>query len=643
MIRFDGQLSASESGAIRWLRESSPQLNQIIPAVPALTNVTTPVTQNASREESDVDQTAVAHWASVFGNSRLNTIRLTWTQENVAFANPGFNGNGRRQDLLPPTLVYLSYEDQQSDVAQARINNAYYIDETFNWYASNHDMRFGVQLARLTQHATTQDNLNGTFYFRTNSPFNANDFSTYPERLRIRVPGEGLNNLAVKYYGLFAQDKWSITNHATLSLGVRYDLERLPIRELDNPLFSNPNDYPVDRNNIGPRLGFTYNLGSQKTTVIRVGAGRFYDKTHLELIGAVVTAGAFSTSFETNFPNNTADPGPAKGQRPADPFLANGPTVDRALLAQRFPAGSRIKNTGTVNLDSPDRTVPYADMLSIGVSRQITSGLSAAFDYVHSEGRDQFMSYDMNAGVRQGTGRSDPIVRPLSQYSGIVQVRGVNEGRTKYDAAEFQLDHHLGQSYQYRASYTYSRSRGNTSGNGIPFSNFQYQTDMRLDENEGPTDFDRPHNFVFSASWRVPHTGGLTLATVTRYLSGDPFTIQDQNIDADRNGIFFDPLPRGTYSGDPTVPNARTFYNRGGRNGARGPDFFQADARVGYDIGLAGTHVQIFGEMFNVTNRANFANPSGDRRTGKTSFLILRNLRAGGVPRTGQIGVRIAF
>lgn len=64
---------------------------------------------------------------------------------------------------------------------------------------------------------------------------------------------------------------------------------------------------------------------------------------------------------------------------------------------------------------------------------------------------------------------------------------------------------------------------------------------MVLEENEGPTDWDRPHNLVLSGSWRVPHTGGLTLATVTRYVSGNPFTIQDQTFDPNRNGVLFDP------------------------------------------------------------------------------------------------------
>ncbi|HSP14840.1 MAG TPA: TonB-dependent receptor [Thermoanaerobaculia bacterium] len=639
MIRFDGQLNASESGAIRWLRESSPQKNQIIPD--ATLNGTVPVTLNASREESDVDQTAVGTWSSLFGNSKLNTVRLTWTQENVAFANPGFNGNGRQQDLLKPTLVFLNFEDQQSAVAQARINNAYYIDDTFNSYVSNHDIRVGFQVARLAESSTAQDNMNGTFTFRTNKPFDPNDFSTYPERFSIRVPGASQLNLAVKYYGVFAQDKWSVSDRATVSLGLRYDLEKLPINEADNPLFTNPNDYPTDKNNISPRLGFTYNVDPKTNTVLRAGYGRFYDKTHLELVQGAVTGGVFSNSFVTTLPTSAADPGPSKGQRPTDPFLANGPIVDRALLAQRFPPGSRIKNTGTVILDSPDRVIPYTDQFSVGASRQITTGLALSVDFIHASGQDQFMSREYNPGTRSGTGRTDPVTRVNKNFTGSVLVRG-NTGETTYNAAEFQVDHHLGQNFLYRISYTYSKSRGNTSGNGIPTSNFQYLDDLRLNANEGPTDFDRPHNFVLSASGRVPHTGGhLELATVTRYVSGDPLTIQNTSFDPDQNGVLFDPLPAGSYSG--TGRNSITVHSSGGRNGARGPDFFQVDGRAAYRMTVAGSEVRLIGEVFNLTNRANYANPSGDVRSGPTGFLVLNSLRSGAVPRTFQFGVRLSY
>lgn len=636
MVRFDGQLNASNHGAVRWLREESPQQNQIIDF--GSLNGTLPVTLNANREESDVDQTAVAHFDSVLGNAKLNTLRLTFTQEDVAFANAGFNGNGQRQDLLPPTLVFRTFVDQQSPLAQARLNNAYYIEDAFSWYVNKHDLKAGVQLARLTDFSTSQDNANGIFTFATDKPFNANDFSTYPERLQIRVPGPQNFDVVVKSYSGYLQDKWSVTDRFTASMGLRYDLERIPINEVDNPRFSNSGDYPEDTNNISPRVGFSYNVGNDRPTVLRGGVGRFYDKTHLELITAIITNGVFSTSFTQTFPNNAADPGPSRGERPTNPFLANGPVVDRTLLAQMFPAGTKIKNTGTVTFDSPDRVIPYTDQISLGAQREIANGLGLSLDLIHAEGRDQFMRRELNPATRADTTRTGRITRPDPNFAASV-LEVINTGRIKYDAAQFQLDHHLGQSYQYRVSYTYSRSRGNTSGNGAAISNVQVGNDLNLDLNEGPTDFDRTHNLTLSAAWRVPHTGGLTLSTITRYLSGAPFTINDTNVDPDRNGILFDPLPKGTYTG--TGRNAITVFNKGGRNGARGPNFLQADVRVGYSLPLATTRLEVFGEIFNVTDRANFDNPTGDRRS--PNFLVLTALRPGGVPRTGQLGARLVF
>jgi hypothetical protein len=179
----------------------------------------------------------------------------------------------------------------------------------------------------------------------------------------------------------------------------------------------------------------------------------------------------------------------------------------------------------------------------------------------------------------------------------------------------------------------------------IPGSNLQFLDDLNLDANEGPTDIDRRHNLVFSGSALVPGTG-LTFSTVVRALSGAPFTVQDTSADGDRNGLFFEPLPAGTYSG--TGRNAFTVENDGGRNGARGPWFFQTDVRLGYQFRFGERRLDVFGEVFNLTNRANFelvANNSvaanGDRRL--PTFLTYTALRAGAVPRTAQFGIRFGF
>jgi outer membrane receptor for ferrienterochelin and colicin len=629
MLRVDHQINTNNTWAARWLRESSPQTNQIIGNV----------TPAASREETDVDQTAVGVYDVVIGNSKVNTARISWTQENVAFGNPGFNGNGHRQDLLPPTLAFVTYTDQQSTVAQARVNDTWQLNDTFNWYVNKHDMKFGLEYERAKESFSDQGNMNGTFSFpRGVFRFDPNDPRTYPERFSIRVPGPNTLRLRAIWMSAFAQDKWNVTNQTTVSFGLRYDLERIPFTEADNPLFAGGKKYPYDKNNWSPRVGLTYQLPAAKTTVLRGGVGRFYDKTHLELVQGVETAGVFSSSFIRNFPANNPDPGPSNGRKPTDPTLVNGPVVNRDLINQLFPPGTRIKNTGTINLDNPDRTVPYNDQISFGVQREITANMSVNLDYVYARSKDMLMAFDLNPGTRADTKRTTPVVRTNPTFpSTSAALERVNTGRTTYKAIELQLDHHLGQTYQYRLSYTYAKSRGNTDGGFVPTINFQKLNEPNLGRNEGPTDFDRPHDFVFSGSWRVPRTGGLTLATVVNYISGRSFTIQDTNFDVDQNGILFDPLPAGKYSG--TGRNAYSVFNKGGRNGARGPDSFLMNLRVGYRVPVRIVDLELFGQIFNVTNRTNFATPSGDKRS--TNFLVLTELA--GNPRTGQIGATIHF
>ena len=174
------------------------------------------------------------------------------------------------------------------------------------------------------------------------SPFNTANPRTYPERFTIRVPGKGGSFNKSNYFAAFAQDKWKLNNRLTLSLGLRYDLEVIAINEIDNPLFGSPSDYPVDKNNFQPRVGLAYDVDGR--SVIRGGYGRFFDKTHFELIGGIYTGTVFATSFNRSFPLNNFDPGPRNGKFPTDPFLVNGPVITdqmRAALAAQFPPARR--------------------------------------------------------------------------------------------------------------------------------------------------------------------------------------------------------------------------------------------------------------------------------------------------------------
>jgi hypothetical protein len=357
----------------------------------------------------------------------------------------------------------------------------------------------------------------------------------------------------------------------------------------------------------------------------------------------------YSSSFTALFPAAQADPGPSQGRRPTDPMLVNGPVVNRALLNQLVPLGTLSRNTGTVWLDFPGRKIPYNHNITLGYEKQIGQVMSVSADYIRSDGRDQFVNRELNPAVRANTTRTGALTRTdllgiarqlgLPAFAGSVQTRD-NLGTMKYDGVNLALEKRYSHNFSGRVSYAFGKARGNVNG-GLPdTANFQFLDDLNLDMNEGPTGSDRTHNFVLSFRGVVPRTGGLSLSGVYRMLSGTPLTIQDTNVDPDRNGILFDPLPAGTYSG--TGPNAITVENDGGRNGARGPGFQQLDMRIGYRLRVRQTRtLDIFGEIFNVTNRVNFDNPTGDRRSGQ--FLVPTTLRGGGFPRQFQLGARLGF
>jgi len=215
----------------------------------------------------------------------------------------------------------------------------------------------------------------------------------------------------------------------------------------------------------------------------------------------------------------------------------------------------------------------------------------------------------------------------------------VNLGEINYDGLEAALVKRFASDYSFRVSYTLGHARGNTSGLGIPTSGFQLLDDMHLELNEGPTNFDRRHNLVISGQALVPRAKGIAVSWVARALSGATFSPIDSTLDPDRNGAFAEPLPAGSYTG--TGRNPYTADVKATRNGAVGPGFFQLDLRLGYRGRYAGRTVDLFADIFNATNRANFDNPIGDRRS--TDFMRLTTLRPGAVPTTLQLGARFEF
>ena len=681
LLRIDHQINASNSWAFRWLREDAPQFNLIGGNARA--------TDTYIQDETDNDQIWVGTYTSVIGSNKVNTVRISATSESFWRGNPcwreqaGGPGTGA-QRLCPPRWSQRSFDTNQRSDASGRDNENSQYNNTFSWFVPNkggdHDLKFGMTYHNTRITPTIENDLGGRFTFDGDLRFDPLNPATYPERLAVRV-GNPLGqtfDFTLDTYEVFAQDKWQISNRLTAGLGIRYDLERHDGGGLSgggvtqNPLL--PDGPYNDTNNISPRLSLAYDLTGDGRSVIRAGYGAFYDKTTIDAWDNPLQFPKFAGSFVQNFPQNSADPGPGNGLLPTHPLLLNYgttnacpaqlanvpcPEVDFAAINALFPAGTLNPNLGDVYFDSPTRQQPWMHQFTFGYERELAPTLSVSADFIRTMGRDMLGRVDYNIPTRAGIGRTDPLRFGLStgslygdtfgvlsadpDFAGFYQGNNVivmqSVGQTAYDALNLQVEKRYSDRWGARLAYALGHSRGNTFNLWQTIAT-QVGPDLRLDEFYQDAATDRRH--ILTVSGRTELPGGVTASAVLRYMTGSPLTIHDTNFDPDRNGKNPDPIAAGTYSGD-DPQNGITVQNAGGYGGARGPDFLQLDMRFGYRVRPTTTNtLDIFFDIFNITGRTNFNNPTGDQRSG--NFLNTTSLRGGsGFPRQGQFGIRYGF
>ena len=306
----------------------------------------------------------------------------------------------------------------------------------------------------------------------------------------------------------------------------------------------------------------------------------------------------------------------------------------------------------------PIARAAYARQYSLGYERQIGSTTGISIDFIRSEQRNQYILKELNPGVRDSglaTGRvtrTNPLVGTPSEWAASV-VTLSNDGWIDYNTLQVSGTKRFSDGWQGRLSYAWSRGRGNNSTGQADPAISQFLGDLKLDNEIGPTNVDRPHVFTLSGSYDVPRTGGMKLSAVYSARSGTPFTLIDSTFDADRNSFTTNEyLPAGVYRG--TGEDSLEIDYKGGRNGARGPNYQRLDFRAGYRIRLAGGRtLDAFLDVFNLTNEPNFANPinvntntnnvnSADRRLAATFLRVTQTLDESPT-RTAQINVRYGF
>ena len=255
-----------------------------------------------------------------------------------------------------------------------RRERRYQVQEIFAYIHAAHSMKFGGDIQWIKSTFIDLSDASGTFSFASAGDFLANT----PNRFRQNFLTTSTQRNV--YSGLFAQDDWRLRPNLTLSYGLRWENE----------------SFVHDRNNFGPRLAVAYDPFKTGKTVVRAGAGIFYNRALLRTIDDF-TLGAQKLFFDTN---TLISPVTGKLMSPDErrAFIAANlhfPQTLRAgsALVRQFGA----LNTGFSRRLDPHLRIPESYQANLGFEHQIRKSFVIEANYTYNRGIHLWREFNVNA------------------------------------------------------------------------------------------------------------------------------------------------------------------------------------------------------------------------------------------------------
>ena len=560
-----------------------------------------------------------------------------------------------------------------------------------------HAFKFGFSYMRMDKNQQLQADTEGDYNF-DGGAYSHNSyvnfllgFASSYQQLQTQRTGHYINNT----FSFYGQDDWRVTSHLTLNLGLRYDA--MPhvydkFNQLGNfnpatysasnaqgpdpqtgnldptgPGFQTVNGEPFYLNGIQvsgkngvspgfvnndfatiqPRLGFAYDLFGNGRTVIRGGAGTFYERVQGNDTYNINTTPPFSYQPKAN-----------------DVYFSDPKTSADTGATATTPFGPAGLTNESVHYPDPG-TAQY----SLGVQHELAPSVVAYVGYVGTIGWNQNdlreindLNFNSPVAEREAVaGNNVPcdstvpaadcvggfvsknanLYRPYQGYSNIRQEE--NEVNATYNSlqASVRMENKHGLSVEF--AYTWSHeidiqsgdlTSSDQQGSGGTLSN---PYDPRYDRGSG--NFDRRHIFNVNYIYDLPfyrHSGntfqrealgGWQIAGVTVAESGVPLNVYYNGPDTlglggnttNRPDVtasthypktqshWFD----GTSFVEPLAPwnGGTTGYGNEGKNGIVGPGLLNFNLSLYKDIPLTsyeGPKIQLRAESYNTFNHTEF-------------------------------------
>ena len=719
-VRFDSRLNDWHTA---FLRHSHDGARAVAPTFPNLASASS-YPSNWTRQTAWVDQ-SVLGLTSVLRSNVVNDLRFSYFFASAADLAPTEQecprcvGIGAPQISVPNAALTIG----KSSTFHV-LGRRWHLNDAIAWQKGAHRIRFGGEWEYTRGGRTDVNDEPVTItLFSPQEVRNYNARPATPAELRVPLPasfltlseilqlpiravtvGIGDARTPQKDFGhtrvahtvhLFYQDTWRFHPRVTFNYGLAWTHE-IPLNyDLPKPPFLGPilgveGLGPTRKNwtNFSPLAGLAWSPMSDGKTVIRAGAGIYYDFLALNLMAdpervALLPRGTGRSSYPgTSIANPSANiPGVAQGAALdfANPSLFTGarlmellPGIRAGLVRQRGDPNNRDFSVTNIEADKQGLVFPqsvpqhYSIHVNAGIQRELAQGLVLSADFAYRRFLRNGSGFpDMNRWNRRPLGpvipacnserRSDP--KALCSL-GPINVQS-NFGRATYKGLLVRADKRLSKGFQFLWSYAYSSNVG--LGVGVPSNLDNYF------ENYGPLDRDVRHILNVSGIVQLPKRFQLGFGVT--YSSRSPFQVQLNGLDLNGDGTSNDLLP-GTsgrrINHDLTQNELRTLVERFNQDWAGRPDafgtfispvrlpdsfefddsLFTQDLRVSRAFTLREQWKLTFvGEVFNLLNISNLTGHSNNLRGagfGQPTGRITQVFGSGG-PRAFQLAVRVSF